>query len=128
MSVSIPLRIFDRNQGEKARTQIDIAHAERQKDAAASAGVQRRGFGLLHAGELAESAAALHRDDGYLATALRIRDTMSFSYQRGQAALVDYLDAQRDYRATQVAYINLVCSYLTAAAQLNMAVGKDILQ
>ncbi len=38
----------------------------------------------------------------------RVRDTMSFSYQRGQAALLDYLDAQRDYRATEVAYINLV--------------------
>jgi len=50
---------------------------------------------------------------------------MSFSYQRGQAALVDYLDAQRDYRATEVAYINLVGAYLTAAGQLNMAVGRE---
>ena len=63
--------------------------------------------------------------DGYLQTATRIRDTISFSYQRGQAALVDYLDSQRDYRATEVAYINLVGAYLSAAAQLNMAVGKD---
>ncbi len=34
VSVNIPLRIFDRNQGEKARTEIDITHAQRQKDAA----------------------------------------------------------------------------------------------
>jgi len=66
--------------------------------------------------------------DGYLETASRIRDTMSFAYQRGQAALVDYLDAQRDYRATEVAYINLVGSYLTAAGQLNMAVGREVIQ
>jgi len=38
---------------------------------------------------------------------------------------VDYLDAQRDYRATEVAYINLVGAYLTAAGQLNMAVGRE---
>jgi len=63
--------------------------------------------------------------DGYLETARRIRDTMSYSYQRGGAALVDYLDAQRDYRATEVAYVNLVGSYLSAAAQLNEAVGKE---
>ena len=51
---------------------------------------------------------------------------MSFSYQRGQAALVDYLDAQRDYRAVRLAYLNLVGSYLSAEAQLAMAVGREI--
>jgi cobalt-zinc-cadmium efflux system outer membrane protein len=66
--------------------------------------------------------------DGYLETATRIRDAMSFAYQRGQAALLDYLDAQRDYRATQVAYINLVGSYLSAASQLNEAVGREVVQ
>ncbi|MGA2592730.1 MAG: TolC family protein [Bryobacteraceae bacterium] len=66
--------------------------------------------------------------DGYLETALRIRETMSFAYQRGQASLLDYLDAQRDYRATRVAYINLVGSYLSAASQLNTAVGREVVQ
>jgi cobalt-zinc-cadmium efflux system outer membrane protein len=51
---------------------------------------------------------------------------MSFSYQRGAASLVDYLDAQRDYRATEVAYINLVAAYMTAAGQLNLAVGREV--
>ena len=66
--------------------------------------------------------------DGYLQTATRVRDTMSFSYQRGAASLLDYLDAQRDYRATEVAYINLVAAYMTAASQLNLAVGREVLQ
>ena len=125
VSVSIPLRLFDRNQGEKARTQIDIAHAERQKDAAQAQvfnDVDSAYFTLLSSVSLLRP---YTEKDGYLETALRIRNTMSFSYQRGQAALVDYLDAQRDYRATQVAYINLVGSYLTSAAQLNMAVGRE---
>ena len=51
---------------------------------------------------------------------------MSFSYLRGAASLVDYLDAQRDYRATVVAYINLTAAYLTAAGQLNLAVGWEV--
>ena len=66
--------------------------------------------------------------DGYLETATRVRDTMSFSYLRGQASLLDYLDAQHDYRTTAVAYINLVGSYMTAASQLNLAVGREVLQ
>lgn len=127
-SVNIPLRIFDRNQGEKARTQIDIAHAERQKDAAQAqvfSDVDSAYFTLVSSVSLLRPYTAA---DGYLETARRIRDTMSFSYQRGQAALVDYLDAQRDYRATEVAYINLVGSYLSAAGQLNMAVGREAIQ
>ncbi len=125
VGVSIPLRIFDRNQGEKARTQIDITHAERQKDSAQAlvfSDVDSAYFTLLSTVSLLRPYGGA---DGYLETASRIRDTMSFSYQRGQAALVDYLDAQRDFRATQVAYINLVGAYLAAAGQLNMAVGRE---
>lgn len=128
LSVNIPLRIFDRNQGEKARTQIDIAHAQRQKDAAQAqvfSDVDSAYYTMLSSTNLLRPYLAA---DGYLATARRIRDTIAFSFQRGQAALLDYLDAQKDYRATEVAYLNLVGSYLTAAAQLNMAVGREVIQ
>jgi cobalt-zinc-cadmium efflux system outer membrane protein len=126
-SVNIPLRIFDRNQGEKARTQIDIAHAERQKDVAQAqvfSDVDSAYITLIGSANLLKP---YRGADGYLATATRVRDTMSFSYLRGQASLVDYLDAQRDYRATEVAFINLVAAYLTAAGQLNLAVGREVL-
>jgi cobalt-zinc-cadmium efflux system outer membrane protein len=128
VGISIPLRIFDRNQGEKARTEIDIGHAGREKDAAEAqvfSDVDSAYYTLVSSVNLL---VPYKSSDGYLETATRVRDTMSFAYRRGQAALVDYLDAQRDYRATQVAYINLVGSYLTAAAQLNMATGRELLQ
>jgi len=127
-SVNIPLRIFDRNQGEKARTQIDITHAARLKDAAQAqvfSDVDSAYFTLINSANLLRP---YQGADGYLQVATRVRDTMSFSYQRGQASLLDYLDAQRDYRATVVAYINLVGAYMTAASQLNLAVGREVLQ
>jgi cobalt-zinc-cadmium efflux system outer membrane protein len=127
-SVNIPLRIFDRNQGEKARTQIDIGHAQRQKEASVAqvfSDVDTAYFTIINATNLLKP---YQGPDGYLAVARRVRDTMSFSYQRGQAALLDYLDAQRDYRATEVAYINQVAAYMTAASQLNLAVGREVLQ
>jgi cobalt-zinc-cadmium efflux system outer membrane protein len=127
-SVNIPLRIFDRNQGEKARTQIDITHAERQREAASAqvfSDVDTAYFTLINAANLLRP---YQGPDGYLEVASRVRDTMSFSYQRGQAALLDYLDAQRDYRATEVAYINQVAAYMTAASQLNLAVGREVIQ
>ena len=125
-SVNIPLRIFDRNQGEKARTEIDINHAQRMRDATLAqvfSDVDSAYYAL-------QSAVSLLKPykDTYLPTAVSVRDTMSFSYQRGQAALVDFLDAQRDYRATEVSYINLVAAYLNAAAQLNLAVGREVMQ
>ncbi len=64
----------------------------------------------------------------YLELATDIRDKMSFSYQNGGASLLDYLDAEKAYRDTRLAYLNLIGSYLTAAAQMNMAVGREVLQ
>jgi cobalt-zinc-cadmium efflux system outer membrane protein len=128
VSVNIPLRIFDKNQGEKLRTEIDITHAQRQKDAAEAqvfSDVDSAYFTVVSSVNLL---LPYKGGDGYLATATRIRDAMSFAYQHGQAALLDYLDAQRDYRATVVAYINLVGAYLTAASQLNTAVGREVIQ
>jgi len=125
-SVSIPLRIFDKNQGEKARTQVDITRNERLRDAA-----EAQVFSDVDtAYATLVSTVTLLRPykTKFLATAARVRDTIAFSYQHGQAALVDYLDAQRDYRAVQVSYLNLVGSYLSAASQLNLAVGREVIQ
>jgi len=101
--MSIPLRIFDRNQGEKLRTQLDIGHAERARDQ-----VEAQVYSHVDSAYVTlQSNIDLLRPyrDTYLAMARDVRDTMEFSYQRGQAALVD---AQRDYRATYFAYLNLV--------------------
>jgi cobalt-zinc-cadmium efflux system outer membrane protein len=57
-----------------------------------------------------------------------VRDTVTFSYQRGGASLLDFLDAARNYRAVQAAYLNLVGSYLSAAAQMNLAVGREVIE
>ena len=53
---------------------------------------------------------------------------MQFSYQHGGAALLDFLNAENEYRSVQLSYVNLIGSYLTAAAQLNLAVGREVIQ
>jgi outer membrane protein, heavy metal efflux system len=125
IGVQIPLRIFDRNQGEKLRTQLDIGHAERLRDA-----TQLQVFRDVDSALVTlQSTVDLLKPyrDKYLKMATDVRDTTEYSYQHGQATLVDYLDSQRDYRATYVAYLNLVGSYLTAAGQLNLAVGREVI-
>ncbi len=126
VSVNVPLRIFDKNQGEKARTLVDITRNERLRDA--SQALVFSDVDSAYATLLSTVTLLRPYKAKYLATAARVRDTIAFSYQHGQAALVDYLDAQRDYRAVQVSYLNLVGSYLSAASQLNLAVGREVIQ
>jgi cobalt-zinc-cadmium efflux system outer membrane protein len=123
-SVSIPLRIFDKNQGEKLRTQEDITRNERLRDATTAQVFSD----VDSAYATIESNLTLLRPykDTYLKEAVDVRDTVSFSYTRGGASLLDFLQAQQDYRSTELNYLNLVGSYLTAAAQLNMAVGQEV--
>jgi len=125
VNVSIPLKIFDRNQGEKLRTQQDITRNERLRDAATAQVFSD----VDSAYATIQSNLALLRPykDTYLSEAVEVRDTVSFAYTRGGASLLDFLQAQQDYRSTQLNYLNLVGSYLTAAAQVNLAVGQEVI-
>src|SRR5262249_42808990 len=124
-NVSIPLRIFDRNQGEKQRTALDITRNERLRDAAEAQVYNDvdSAFATL-SGNLA--LLRLYKST-YLNTAVRVRDTVSFSYQRGGASLLDFLQAQQDYRSVELGYLNLIGSYMTSANQLNLAVGTEVI-
>jgi outer membrane protein, heavy metal efflux system len=126
VSVTIPLRIFDRNQGEKARTQLDIARQERLLDAE-----RTQVFSDVDSAYATlQSNLTLLRPyrERYLQQAVRVRQTISFSYRHGGASLLDFLQAQQDYRSIQLGYLNLVGAYLNAANQLNLAVGREVLQ
>jgi outer membrane protein, heavy metal efflux system len=125
LSVSVPLRIFDRNQGEKKRTQIDI---DRSQQAAQAARAQVFGdvdtaYAQVQSNiELLKPYKAKYNNE-----ALHVRDTVTYSYEHGGASLMDFLNAQSDYREVQLAYAELIGAYLTAAGQLNLAVGREVI-
>jgi outer membrane protein, heavy metal efflux system len=125
-SISIPLRIFDRNQGEKARTQIDIERNRQLKDANKAlvfSDVDSAYWTIVQNVNLLKP-----YKTKYLPLATDVRDRMAFSYQNGGASLLDFLDAEKAYRDIRLAYLNLIGSYMTAAAQMNMAAGREVLQ
>ena len=126
LNVSIPLRIFDRNQGEKKRTLLDIDRS-RSAEEAAKAQVFDDVDSTYE--QLRSNIAMLKPyKEKYRDQATRVRDTVTFSYEHGAASLMDFLNAQSDYRVVQLAYVQLVGSYLTFAGQLNLVVGHEILQ
>ena len=125
IAVTIPLRIFDRNQGEKERTQLDIKRNERLVEAN-----RAQVFSDVDSAYATlESNLILLRPykTRYLQQAARVRETISFSYQHGGASLLDFLQAQQDYRSIQLTYLNLVGSFLSAANQMNFAVGREVI-
>jgi outer membrane protein, heavy metal efflux system len=125
-SISFPLRIFDRNQGDKLHTSLDIGRNEKLRDAAE--------LTALHDVDSAyatlESTLKLLRPykAKYLKEALDIRSAVSFAYLHGAASLLDFLDAQKSYRDTELSYVNLVGAYLSNANQLNFAVGREVMR
>lgn len=125
-SVGIPLRIFDRNQGEKARTQVDIARNERLRDAAEAQvfnDVDSAYWTLVQNVNLLKPYKAK-----YLKMAADVRDKVEFSYHNGGNSLLDYLDAEKSYRDVRLAYLNLIGAYLTTAAQMNLATGREVVE
>jgi outer membrane protein, heavy metal efflux system len=125
VNVSLPIRVFDRNQGEKARTEIDIRHAEQLRDANQAlvfSDVDSAYWTLTQAVNLLRPYTAK-----YLPLAEDNRNRITIAFQNGGATLLDFLDAEKAYRDTRLAYLTLIGSYLTAAAQMNMAVGMEVL-
>jgi cobalt-zinc-cadmium efflux system outer membrane protein len=119
--VSVPLPIFDRNQGEIARTQFAITQVQEQKKAV-------EGQALTDVRDAWEGVQTNERVvqvylSGNLDTSKKSRDISEYAYQRGSASLLDFLDAERSYRATQVGYLQALAAYLTSIEQVRQAVG-----
>lgn len=123
-TVSIPLRIFDRNQGEKARTRYEL-EASQQAETAARAAVSSDVAQAYEAYRLSISRARLFSADA-LAQAKQVRDRMEFSYRNGGATILDFLDAQRRYREIELNRRSAYAQAMTALHNLSYAVGMEI--
>lgn len=118
---SMPLPIFNRNQGEIERAQYAITQAREQ----ASETTQQVST------DVATAFANLQTNDqiiqlyqgGYVDQAKQSRDISEYAYRKGAASLLDYLDSERTYRANQLAYRQALASYMLALEQMRQAVG-----
>jgi outer membrane protein, heavy metal efflux system len=119
--VSFDLPFFNRNQGEISRTKFALTQAQEQEQAASDTVIS----------DVANAYEAVRSNDeivqlyasGYLKQAQDSRDISEYAYKRGAASLLDFLDAERSYRSTQLAYRQALASYMTAVEQLKQAVG-----
>jgi cobalt-zinc-cadmium efflux system outer membrane protein len=125
-SASWDLPIFDRNQGEIARTNYVINQAQ-ELQMAASDQVMSDVLDAYENVRQNDKVITLYRS-GYLDAAQKSRDITEYSYKRGAASLLDFLDAERSFRAAQLGYRQTLAAYLTAVEQLRESVGVRKLQ
>src|SRR5271169_4218889 len=118
---SIPLQIFNRNQGEIARARFAITQAQEQEKA--TSGQALTDVYDAYQGLRSNDKVVLLYISTYLDVATRSRDISEYAYRHGGASLLNFLDAERSYRATQLAYRQALASYLLALEQLREAVG-----
>lgn len=123
--VSIDLPIHDRNQGNIAHARIAVQQAI-ETEAAVRSTVITDVVGAFAQFQTADAIVALY-DSGYLDQAKESLDISTYAYQRGAASLPTLLDAERTYRATQLAYRQALASYMASVQQLDFVVGKKVI-
>lgn len=123
--VSIDLPIHDRNQGNIAKSEVQIRQAQESEQAAR--------FQVLtdvtsaYAGWQSADQVVKIYESGYLDQAKQSLDISQYVFQRGAGSLLDLLDAERTYRDTQLGYRQALSAYMTSVAQLNLAVGRQVM-
>ena len=122
VTVSFPLPVFDRNQGEIARTRYAITAA--QETAFSTSDTVLTDVNSAYEAFRGNQEVVNLYTGGYLKQAQDSRDISEYAYHRGAANLLDFLDAERSYRATQLAYRQALADYLIAVEQLKEAVGS----
>jgi cobalt-zinc-cadmium efflux system outer membrane protein len=118
-NIEIPL--FDRNQGEIARSHYAITQSQENARAATEA-VMTDVANSYQALKTSEEVVSLY-DSGYLRQAEDSREISKYAYQRGAASLLDFLDAERSYRSTQLAYRQALANYMLSLEQVREAAG-----
>jgi outer membrane protein, heavy metal efflux system len=121
IGVSVPIRVFDRNQGEVARTRAEIERAEANREATLQRVLAEVDTALNQVTSARDTLKLLN--EVYLPKAQRARDTVEFAYRRGGVSLLDFLDAERAYRDTTLEHVRALGGYQTALDELEAAVG-----
>jgi cobalt-zinc-cadmium efflux system outer membrane protein len=121
---SLPLKLFDRNQGEITRTQADAKRAAASREAVLAQVLAEVDTAFVTV--TTERGKVVLLRDTYLPKIRQARETIEFAYRRGGATLLDYLDAQRTYREKSHEYLRSLGSYSTAVYTLESAVGGDL--
>jgi cobalt-zinc-cadmium efflux system outer membrane protein len=126
LGVSFDLPFYDHNQGNIAHADVAVRQAI-ESEAGVRFGVVTDVVNAFAGFQTSEKVVKLY-ESGYLDQSKQSLDISSYAYQRGSASLLNLLDAERTYRATQLAYRQALGAFLTSVEQVNFVVGKQVMR
>jgi cobalt-zinc-cadmium efflux system outer membrane protein len=122
-TVSIGIPIFNRNQGEIARTRARITQA-RQLERAVENRVLTKVRSAYAATRTDNRVVRLYQS-GYLREAEQSLEVSQYAYLHGSASLLDFLDAERTYRSVELSYRRALARAMLSLARLSEAAGTE---
>ncbi|MGH9558821.1 MAG: TolC family protein [Bryobacteraceae bacterium] len=125
-SLSFELPTHDRNQGEIARSRAAVRQAV-ETESSTQVGVTTDVVNAYYGFVTGDQIVSMY-ESGYLQQATQSRDISNYAYQRGAATILDVLDADRSYRATELGYRQAMAAYMIAGEQVNLAVGAEVVR
>jgi len=125
VGASFDLPLHDRNQGNIARSEIAVRQAL-ESELATRFSVVTDVVTAYAAFDTNQKVLNLYQS-GYLDQAKQSLDIARYVYQRGAGTLLELLDAERTYRATELAYREALAAYMTSLRQINFAVGTQVI-
>ncbi len=122
--VSMPLPVYDRNQGEIARAQREMTQTQYRAKALESA-ISTEVENTWQQYNTAKGLLDRIRGD-MLNQAKQVRDITEFSYRRGEASLLEFLDAERTYNDTMQSYNDARADYTRSLFLIDAVTGKSV--
>jgi cobalt-zinc-cadmium efflux system outer membrane protein len=123
-SFNLPIRIFDKNQGNKETAKYTAQSVRFSLTAARNqvvSDVDQAYSGYVNSKTLAERYTGHYVDESK-----DVLDIAKFSYDHGGVALIDYLDALRDWRSTTADALNAYQQTWLAIHQLSFVTATDL--
>jgi len=121
--VSVPLPVFNRNQGEIARAGAEHTKADRSLDALETSVAGEVASAYQEFESARQLLADMERD--LIKPAADARAGTAYVYQAGATSLLDVLDAQRAFNDTMDTYYSAQAAYRRAEARLSLVSGVD---
>ncbi len=124
LGVTIPLPMFNRNQGNIKKAELTIKQTEKLKEAKELA-IRQEVAGLYDQLLLGRSLIEEY-ESKQLKRARDVRDAQQRQFGTGNSALLDYLDAISAYQGAVSSYYDTLAEYRKNLARLSAAIGKDL--
>jgi cobalt-zinc-cadmium efflux system outer membrane protein len=124
LSLSVPLPVFNRNQGEIRRAEVEVRQNEARLRALEAA-IRNEAENAFRAYSTSRTLLETFQRE-MIEQAAEVRRITEYSYRRGEASLLEFLDAQRAFNDVMQGYNNARADYARSLYLIDSVTGKSV--